>query len=107
MPSLDTLAAQTPGIGAAEESAHLLERTGLYGVIGFLGVALVIIFGLFLREIALRRAADAQRRTEDAETTKMIIGMVEKQTIVLTEATVANKRNELLMQQVASRLQKD
>lgn len=85
-------------VGVVDNGAKALERGGLYAVIVVLLLALVAIFVIKERQIA-RSDEEQRRRIEDKEKQvkelhALVLGMVEKQTVVLTEANLNARKIE-------------
>lgn len=102
-------AAEDP-VGIVDNGAKALERGGLYAVVVVLLMALVAIFVIKERQIA-RHDAEKQKQIEDKEKQvrelhALVLGMVEKQTVVLTEANLNSKKIEAHLDRFTSAMER-
>jgi hypothetical protein len=98
------------GVTLVDESAKTLERGGLYVVVVVLLIGLIAIF--VIKERQLQKHDDEKKQQiEDKdkqvkELHALVIGMVEKQTIVLTEANLNSRKIESHLERLMSHLER-
>lgn len=86
------------GVTVVDHAAQTLERGGLYVIVVVLLIGLVAIFLIKEKQIsrhedeAKLHIADKEKQVKDLHA--LVIAMVEKQTIVLTEANLNSRKIE-------------
>ena len=98
------------GVTLVDSSAKTLERGGLYVVVVVLLLGLVMLFVIKERQIQ-RHDEEKKQHIDDKEKQvkdlhALVIQMVEKQTIVLTEANLNSRKIETHLERLMAHLER-